>query len=243
MTKQITLNDKTVSYELIRKNVKNINLRIKPNGDILVSANNFVFEKTIENFILSKKDFILNALEKNGNRKVLTSDIKNNRLLLLGKYYPIKILNGENFASFANEKIILSIKNEQQKEAVLTSFYKKECEKIVTEICKKVYPLFLKHVPNFPEIKFRNMKSRWGSCMPIKNILTFNYKLVLIPPSLIEYVVFHEFCHYIEPNHSKNFYFTLSNFLPDYKEREKLIKTYNVVDFYDHKKHEDKKPE
>ncbi len=233
MEKQILLDGKAIFYELLRKNVKNINLRIKPNGDILVSANRFVPQKTIENFIISKKDFILKALNKYENsRNFLSSDIENNKLLLFGSFYPIVTDYGKNSVCFKDGKIHLTVKNDGQKEKALMDFYKKECEKTVTEMCKNIYPIFKDYTPCFPEIKFRNMKSRLGSLMPIKNILTFNYRLVLLPHKLIEYVVYHEFCHYIEPNHSKNFYSVLLGVLPDYKERQNQVKSFGNIDFF-----------
>lgn len=64
MNKIIVLNNRRISYIFEYKNVKNINLRIKSDGSIFVSANKRVPEKIVEGFILSKADFILKALEK-----------------------------------------------------------------------------------------------------------------------------------------------------------------------------------
>ncbi len=63
LIKKISLNGIEIKYELTRKNVKNINLRIKPDG-IYVSAGRWVSEDYIEKFLLSKADFILKAIEK-----------------------------------------------------------------------------------------------------------------------------------------------------------------------------------
>ena len=64
MIKRIKLLDREIEYDLQRKRVKNINLRIKPDKRITVSANPRVPESRIERFILEKQDFILSALEK-----------------------------------------------------------------------------------------------------------------------------------------------------------------------------------
>ena len=72
MLKEIKLHDKIIEYDLQRKNVKNINLRIKQDGTIYVSANKWVSEETIEKFILSKADFILRALSKYKEEKEVT---------------------------------------------------------------------------------------------------------------------------------------------------------------------------
>ncbi len=68
MTKTINLNGKTIQYELIYKKVKNINLRIKPDGTVFVSASKRVAQNIIDDLMDSKADFILNALKKYQNR-------------------------------------------------------------------------------------------------------------------------------------------------------------------------------
>ena len=53
----------TIGYDLERKNVKNLNLRIKPDQSVFVSANHLVAEATIEDFLISKSEYILKALD------------------------------------------------------------------------------------------------------------------------------------------------------------------------------------
>lgn len=67
--KSIDLNEQKINYTLEYKNVKNINLRIKQNGEIFVSANRFVSPDKIEEFLILKKDFILNALKRFENKR------------------------------------------------------------------------------------------------------------------------------------------------------------------------------
>mgnify|MGYP003393802311 CR=1 FL=1 len=69
---------------------------------------------------------------------------------------------------------------------------------------------------NINRISIKNTKSRWGSCSK-KGNLNFNYKIVLLPEKLADYVIVHELCHLKELNHSKNFWNLVSLALPDYK--------------------------
>ena len=64
MTRNIFLKNKEIKYELYRKNVKNLNLRIKPDGTIYVSANNRISEERIESFLEEHSNFIFDALKK-----------------------------------------------------------------------------------------------------------------------------------------------------------------------------------
>ena len=119
MIREIKLDNSTIQYELQYKKVKNINLRIKPDGSINVSANKKVPQEVIEDFIISKADFIFCALEKYKNRPIAEQK----------QYYT----------------------EDELKELILT-------------LCNKVYPYYERRGIEYPEIKFRKMVSRWGSC-------------------------------------------------------------------------------
>ena len=109
------------------------------------------------------------------------------------------------------------------KERVFRKWLFDLCRGTVTELCEAVYPKFRKYGIDFPEIKFRNMISRWGSCMPRAGRITFNYALASVPFVCIEYVVMHEFTHFLHLNHSPDFYRQLAVFMPDWRERKKLL--------------------
>lgn len=73
-------------------------------------------------------------------------------------------------------------------------------------------------------IKITSAKKRFGSCSG-KNSICFSNYLMLYPKEAVDYVVVHELAHIRHHNHSKDFYNFVSEFMPDYKEREKLLKT------------------
>lgn len=237
MIKHIKLLDREIEYDLQRKRVKNINLRIKPDKSITVSANPRVPESKIERFILEKQEFILRALEKYGKmQKSLPRPrqyIDGETVTVFGQDLTLKVfLSKKNYVEIGDSFIKLyvrSIDDLSLKKKVLDKWLYNQVEEIVTSICEKVYPLFKKYCGNFPTIKFRKMTSRWGSCNFVRKILTFNYALINAPIECVEYVVYHEFTHFIEPNHSKKFYVALSNFLPDYKERKKKLQKISII--------------
>ena len=90
-------------------------------------------------------------------------------------------------------------------------------------ICKEIYPLFKPYGVKYPLIKIRSMKSRWGSCQPQKGIITLNSNMIAAPREAIEYVVLHEFAHFIHPNHSKDFYGLVEKLMPDWKQRKAML--------------------
>jgi len=172
-----------IEYFLTYKNVKNINLRIKPDGTVNVSAYKNVPISAIEEFLNDKKDFIFNALLK-----------------------------------YKTEEIT------QQ-----TEYFKEdELKRIIVEFSNKVYPYFKNKGVEYPKIKFRKMVSRWGSCHTQKKILTFNLNLKFAPRECVEYVILHEFTHFLVPNHSKKFYDELKKTCPDWKEARNKLKNIHI---------------
>ena len=76
---------------------------------------------------------------------------------------------------------------------------------------------------SYGKITLRQQKTRWGSCSSEKN-LNFNWKLILAPPEVLDYVVVHELCHRKYMNHSKQFWAEVAKVMPDYKKCERWLK-------------------
>ena len=70
-----------------------------------------------------------------------------------------------------------------------------------------------------PRLCLRKMSKRWGSCSAA-NLLTINTDLIRAPRSCIDYVLTHELCHLLHPNHSSDFYRLLSSVMPDWEKRK-----------------------
>lgn len=71
----------------------------------------------------------------------------------------------------------------------------------------------------YGRITVRDQKTRWGSCSQTGN-LNFNFRLILAPPEVLDYVVVHELCHRRQMNHSAQFWQEVAQVLPDYRERK-----------------------
>lgn len=180
--------DRVLEYRLTRKAVKNINLRVKPDGTIHVSANSGVPKAYVDDVVRQKQDFLVRALEQYAKKQALAPQID----------------------------------REAHKKQLLQKYPKEYQQQVFMEMCNETYAVFRKHgyrVPH-PELKIRYMTARWGSCQPQRGIITLNSQLIEKPRRCIEYVVLHEFAHFIHPNHSKEFYILVESLMPDWKERK-----------------------
>lgn len=227
MIREVKLGDKIIKYELIRKKVKNINLRIKKDGTVHVSANNSVPVSVIEGFILDKADAILKARESFSDNEPVRDVI-----YILGKEINvIKELaeNKREGIKYNGRRIIIMLNDLEDDDTV-----KYLCRRLIEHISKDVLERFFeegyarcrKLTSSKPVLKTGFRKTVWGTCHIDKNQIILNKKLVMLPPECIESVVVHEFCHFVSRFHDKNFYDTLESFIPDLKQREKLLREY-----------------
>jgi predicted metal-dependent hydrolase len=74
----------------------------------------------------------------------------------------------------------------------------------------------------YSKISIRNQRSRWGSCSRKRN-LSFNWRLIMAPEAILDYVIIHELCHLREMSHSKSFWELIGLYCPNWKENRKWL--------------------
>lgn len=127
-----------------------------------------------------------------------------------------KKLNENEFLYFGEKKLLSDFLIKD-----LDKFYKEEIQKIIPSLVEK-YSNLMQLYPT--KISYRKNRRTWGSCN-FKNELNFNILLTKYPIFIIEYIVIHELAHIKHKNHSKDFYFLVEKFSPNYKKIEKFFKT------------------
>ncbi len=178
MEKSLHTTHGMVHYGLERKKVRNLNLRIRRDGSIYVSAPLRMPSKDIELFLQSKSRWIFEKQQEMQNLKPILPCI----------------------------------------------YTKEQCLVRFAEISDQIFPLFAQHLTEKPLLSVRDMKSRWGSCHPRKRKITLSTRLAEQPYPLIEYVILHEYVHFLHPNHGPGFHAEMAKLMPDYRERRKQLR-------------------
>lgn len=105
---------------------------------------------------------------------------------------------------------------------VLQRWLKREAEAVLGE---RVQALGAQMGLQPKRIYVRNLRWRWGSCWP-GGSLSFNYRLIMAPPSVLDYVVIHELAHLAERNHSTRFWSIVTEHFPDHKTPRTWLRTF-----------------
>ena len=225
----------TVHYSLARSSKRRtLQITIKDSLEISVAAPRFLSQGQIESFIRQKSAWILRKLtERRSSRE--TRQNRNytdgEQFLFLGKKYPIRILEQEVAKPslvFDNQQWSLKVPSESScsdrelkiKEQ-LTAWYRSQAKEILgTRLFHFVRLTGLE--PR--KIVIKTQKTLWGSCSSYTKSIQLNWKLVLAPLDVIDYVIVHELSHLAVPNHSQRFWQRVKSILPDYKQRQEWLK-------------------
>ena len=229
--RSVVTDGKEIMYQLERKAVKNLNLRIRKDGNVFVSAASNIPVSDIDEFVSGKATYILNAIKKFNEIAQFKPEpkqyVSGETFYIQGRSLRLQVLEAKKEAiSSDGIYIFLSVKdtdNTDRKHRIVSRFLDKQCREVFEEIMDEVYPIFGKYGVKKPVLRIRDMETRWGSCLAQKGIITLNKRLLEAPRNCIEYVIMHEFCHFIHPNHSKSFYAFLTMLMPDWKCRKQLL--------------------
>ena len=229
--RRIRIGEEELVYSLQKKKMKNIYLRVRADGTVYVTAPNRTKDEFLDAFVRSRVDFIHAAREK------VRRERENNILLH-------ELGDGTRFSLFG-EEITLRIQQAQTEQTTLcqntlylavrdpsdSNRIAERWEQFMTEQCRAYFPVSVEKMSatlsaySVPEVllRIRVMKSRWGSCMPKKGIVTLNRRLIEADRACIDYVVLHELCHFVFPDHSERFHALMSARMPDWKARKRRL--------------------
>jgi predicted metal-dependent hydrolase len=227
----ITYKSQNLEFELIRKNVKNINLNTKPDMTITISANEKVPLDYIKSFVKDKAPWIMKNIsyfkDVQSEIHIKKDYVSGESFKYLGKQLRLRVQEAEKEeVKYYRGFIYLSVNDKEdykKKDFLMSKWYRGKATIIFEESLDKMYQLIEKYEIKKPSISIRTMKARWGSCIKDKNIVLLNYELIKAPKYCIDYVVLHELIHFKFRNHDKEFYSFMTALMPDWKKRKDIL--------------------
>lgn len=217
------------SYAVKFQKRKTLVVYVHDDGNVEVRAPHGLSQKHIVRFVEEKSTWIQRSLTKQASKHRWKNTIEPGASMwFLGQPRRLEIESSDNASIFYDEEVIvLAARDPWNLPAVarqLNAWYREQAETIFNErlllVCQR-FP----GVIAAPELRLRKMDRRWGSCSRSGRV-TLNTELVKLPMSMIDYVIAHELCHLTEFNHGKKFYALLEYVMPDWKQRERVLKQF-----------------
>ena len=229
-----------LEYTLTRKKVKNINLRVHPDGEVLVSAPSRCPQREIDLFLRSRIQWIRQVQSRcMPAQNSMLPYSSGQTLLCLGRRITLQLHTGPQRVEMEQNELHLTLPQPQNQEMVrrmLERFSDDYCRQIFSTLLDQVYPITKPWNIPFPALRIRLMTSRWGSCIPGKRVITLNKALIQAPVECVEYVILHELAHFLHPDHSSRFHRQMDLWLPDWKAKRALLRDVPVTFWYSREK-------
>lgn len=212
------------NYELIRrKGQKRINIRISQAGTVTVSAPSGIPDRQISSTVAAKRSWVLKHLENLKANRERNNPLK--RLLVKGVPHPVAIDLGKRkrgAVSIDRGRVLIEAPDDSDETALkilerwLIKRCREELEPRTAQIAAKI------DIP-YKRIYFRNQRTRWGSSSGRGNI-SYNWRIIMTPPAVQDYLIIHELCHQRFLNHSPDYWQLVERYFPAYREAEKWLK-------------------
>lgn len=233
LTGSININDSIVYFRMRKnKRIKRGRLVVSPEEGLVVETKDEVSLKRAHKMIYRKKKWVIDALESIQEKRSKIEEVKNytNSVLLFGDEKIVQVKRGQskNYILETKTKIVLGFEEQRLSQGKAA----KTLEAWLKERSQAYLPLRVKQLnrKRFPlnKILIKDQKTIWGSCSS-ENNLNLNWRLIMAPKFVSDYIIYHELCHTKHLDHSDRFWNLVGKTCPRYKEAEKWLHNYGFI--------------
>lgn len=221
------IENRSFDYHVIYSKRKSIEIRIEPTGEVQLKVPKNTSDKIIQDVLRKRSQWIVDKIESLCKIPVQKRQYKSGETVkYLGEQIPTVIMKrhvSKAQISKVDNELILIVPEEVSNDFIskmMVAFYKKLLKPLIMKRIE-LYQHHFEYSPN--KISVRDQKTRWGSCSSKRN-LSFNYRLLMAPIEVIDYIVIHEMCHMEHMDHSKSYWKRVHEVMPDYKIQEQWLK-------------------
>lgn len=233
MQLSIQYGTRTIEFDVTYKDRKTMEISVEPPDKVSVVAPLGTSEEIVEHKVRSRAAWIVQKLytfKDMEYMRIHREFVNGESFMYLGRNYSLQININKDIKKpdvcLYQGKFHVSTPSKEENviEHAMEQWYReKTLEKVLERI--KYYQHFFKKKP--AGIRVKEQQKRWASCTS-KDELLFNWRCVMAPSHVFDYIVIHEMCHMYYKNHSQEFWDMLASVLPDYKRRKEWLKNYGV---------------
>jgi predicted metal-dependent hydrolase len=221
--------DADISYQILRSRRATADIVLERDGRVLVRAPETVSDERIGNIVEAKRYWIYKNLAEwrdlNATR-VLREYKSGEGFLYLGRSYRLSLA--------ARQKVPLALKDgrfylrrslvDQGEMAAAKAAFRNFYANTGLKRIKQRVAYFAPKLGITPRnVVVRDLGNRWASCSP-KGDLSFHWKCVMAPVTVLDYIVVHELCHFRHRDHTDAFWNEADKALPNYAERKEWLR-------------------
>lgn len=212
-----------LKVHVLKKNIKNLHLSVQPpDGWVRVAAPLSVTDDVIRLFIIDKLSWIKKHQTNFNNqaRQSRREYVSGESHYYQGQRYLLNVIycEGSTRIGIRNKKYIdLYIKSgsdEDKRKRAIAGWYRQHLKQVIPQMIAKWEPIMGVKVDDWG---VKQMKTKWGTCNPQAKRIWLNLELAKKVPHCLEYVVIHEMCHLLVPNHGKKFQALMTKFMPNWR--------------------------
>ena len=230
-----TYRNVTFDYEVIvSKRRRTIGLEVHRDQRVVIRVPKGTPQQQVEAVVAEKANWIVKKLGRFAENPPLPArQYQDGEIYqLLGEEYVLVVKQGKQARVVKQDQnFILTVPDPddiEQKTMTFKLWYRLQAITVFEERLAKCHPMVEHLNVPYPDVYVREMKTRWGSCSGRSDRINLNTKLVQLPLELIDYVIVHELCHFVEHNHSSNYYAVLTSVMPDWSARRERLKHVRV---------------
>lgn len=229
MKRVVCVGNRRIEYTLIQTARSNVLLQALPEGQTRVYAPKRMKLREIDETVRKNADTIAGLHEKLDRQ--LDEDRKNkpvsegSRISVEGEMLVLRLHEGRTRAKYDVGEMHLWLKNPEDETAVRAALKSVLAARALERIRERLEVYAPKVGGEYGRVAIRDQRSRWGSCSS-KHNLNFNWKLIMAPPQVLDYVVIHELCHLHEFNHSQRFWRLVADQMAEYEAWKKWLKAH-----------------
>ncbi len=203
-----------MEYRLVRSKRRTIALQIENDGTLTIRAPLWMSQGFIQHFMWQKMSWIERTKQRmeQSTMRPHKRFVEGEEFLFLGTHYPL-ILTDHHTQVTLNRQLLLPRSLTHKTKEALTHWYMEQARLLFTERLE----LYTEQMNvTIKGLRLSNAKRRWGSCSTTGSI-NLNWRLIMAPMAIVDYVIVHELAHVHHMNHSKTFWAKVERHHPSYK--------------------------
>ncbi len=229
---KITIKGKNIPYIIKRSTrAKYVRLEVRQGTGLTVVIPKSYKIGQIPGLLEAKRSWILDKLAKCGQAQLLSAEnkLKNGDVIpYLGRNLEVvrrqNLGNTDSVRLEQNRLVVTLGSASSELNLLLEQWYRMQAARLIN---KSANELSAQLGLSYNQLTIRGQKTRWGSCSHRGN-LSFNWRLMMAPEPVIDYVIIHELAHLREMNHSKRFWELVAEHCPRWRKHKKWLKNHEA---------------